>query len=213
MLHTMNRAGRVAMALCVVAVSLTACRGTTSRKPPVHLNWNMDNVAYLEAQEPSTFFADGRGMRPQVPGTIAIGSLRDDPHYFDGIVDGEAVTTLPERVELTEALLARGEDRYDIFCTPCHGEAGYGRGSVPARAEAAGAVWIVPSFHDEARREMTIGHIYHVIADGFQTMPAYARQIPVEDRWAIAAWVVALQLSQNAELEQIPQDVRTEQGW
>lgn len=213
MRSSISHSGRALAALVIVAAAISGCRGSTSRKPPVHPNTNMDNVAYISAQEPSDFFADGRGNRAPVEGTIAQGMNYDDPAYYEGIVDGEYATALPEDIALNDELLERGEERYEIYCTPCHGSAGHGRGAVPARAESAGITWIVPSFHDEQRQAYPVGRLYNVVTDGWSTMMGYRAQIPAEDRWAIAAWVKALQLSQDVEQDQVPQEVRTEQGW
>lgn len=213
MRSSISHSGRALAALLIVAAALTGCRGSTSRKPPVHPNTNMDNVAYISAQEPSDFFEDGRGNRQPVEGTVAQGMLNDDPAFDTGIVDGQYVDDLPEGIALSDELLERGEERYEIYCTPCHGSAGHGRGAVPARAEAGGVTWIVPSFHDEQRQAYSVGRIYNVATDGWSTMMGYRAQIPAEDRWAIAAWVKALQLTQDVEQDQVPQEVRTEQGW
>ena len=197
---TMHKARTIA-ALTLAAASIAGCRGTTSAKPPVHLNWNMDNQAYHRGQTPSDFFADGAASRLPVENTIAIGELRDNEALETGHVDGKYLTELPEGIELNEALLARGEARFDIYCAPCHGTTGSGHGAVPARAASAGATWIVPSFHDEQRQGYPVGRIFNVATEGFATMPSYRSQIPAEDRWAIAAWVKALQLTQEASAE------------
>lgn len=198
---TTMRNARVFAALAIVAASMTGCRGTNSSKPPVHLNWNMDNQAYQRAQTPSDFFEDGRSARPPVANTIAIGELRDNEAFESGIQDGQYLTALPEGLELNETLLARGERQFDVYCAPCHSQVGDGQGAVPARAAAAGATWIVPTFHDAQRQEYPVGRIFHVATDGFSTMSGYRSQVSAEDRWAIAAWVKALQLTQNAPAE------------
>jgi len=199
MLTSTMRPARVLAVLLLVAASVSGCRGTTRQKPPVHLNWNMDNQANLHAQEPSSFFEDGRGMRAPVANTIALGELRADAAYETGKVNGQYLQELPEGLELDEALLKRGQDRYDVFCTPCHGLVGNGQGAVPARAGSVGVMWVVPTFHDEQRQGYPVGRVYDVATNGFSTMAGYRSQIPADDRWAIAAWVKALQLTQNAD--------------
>lgn len=185
-------------AALMIAGSVTGCRGSITQKNPVHLNWNMDDQAFLPAQEPSAFFEDGRGMRPPVANTIATGELRNDTASDTGQVNGRYLTELPERLELNDALLARGQERYEIYCTPCHSDIGDGHGAVPAYAQTIGTSWVIPDFHDDIRSEYPVGRIYHIASDGFGTMRGYRSQIPQDDRWAIAAWVKALQLTQNA---------------
>lgn len=199
MLTTTMRTARVFAALALVAASVAGCRGTNSEKPPVHLNWNMDNQAYHRGQTPSEFFADGRAMRPPVANTIAIGELRDNEALHTGALNGEYLNELPEGLELNAELLERGQQRYDIYCAPCHGLSGTGQGAVPARAAAGGATWIVPTFHDEQRQGYSVGRIFDVATNGYSTMQGYRNQVSAEDRWAIAAWVKALQQTQNAE--------------
>lgn len=212
MLTSTLRPARALAILALVAASVTGCRGTTRQKPPVHLNWNMDNQASLHAQEPSSFFEDGRGMRLPVANTVAVGELREDVAFEQGHVDGRYLTELPASVELNEALLARGEERYDIYCAPCHGDVGNGLGAVPARAAYAGVTWIVPTFHDEQRRGYPVGRIFDVATNGFSTMSGYRSQISADDRWAISAWVKALQLTQNADPALAQQNGAVEEG-
>lgn len=198
MLTTTRHPAYLFVAALLVAVTVSGCRGSISPKTPVHLNWNMDDQAFLPPQEPTDFFEDGRGMRAPVKNTVAYGELRKDVGSDTGQLNGRYLTALPERFELDEALLARGQERYEIFCTPCHSDVGDGLGSVPALAESIGQTWVIPDFHDGAHTEYPVGRIYHVASDGFGTMRGYRSQIPQDDRWAIAAWVKALQLNQAA---------------
>lgn len=203
MKHTLAKTTRsLSFALSVICILTAAsgCRGALRSKPPVHLQQNMDNVRYIESQEPSDFFADGRGMRPPVPGTIAVGALREDSVLYEGVDAGQYVTTLPGDLTLDDAFLERGQERYDIYCTPCHGPAGRGNGIVGRRAATYGS--LIPTFHDELRRSYPVGRIYSVIAHGYNNMPSYAAQIKVEDRWAIASYVRVLQINQGATEEQ-----------
>lgn len=214
-----------ALALSALALG-TGCRGSVSEKPPVHLNPNMDNVNYLEAQEPSTFFEDGRAMRPQVEHTVAVGELRVDDHLHRGVVGSEWAAELPATVlasarprtdDQTQlgAVLERGHERFEIYCTPCHGLTGAENGGiVPQRGLVAGTwSWAVPSLHGARQRGYPVGRMYDIVTHGINTMPAYAAQIPVNDRWAIAAYVKALQVSQGAPLDVIPSEYAREQGW
>jgi mono/diheme cytochrome c family protein len=184
-----------AAALALVLGAAGGCRGTVSSAPPIHLNPNMDNVARFDPQEPNAFFADNRAMRLPVPGTVAYGQLRDDTHLYDGRLDGELVNELPAQLELTAALVARGRDRYDIYCVPCHGIAGFSDGVTVARGMLQ-----PPSFHEQRLREEPLGHLYDVMTNGIRNMAPYRSQISVEDRWAIAVYIRALQVSQVASL-------------
>lgn len=175
-----------------LAVGASACQGNRSESPPVHLNPNMDFQDRYDPQERNDFFEDGRAMRAPVEGTVARGFLKDDDHMWRGRgLDGRFIDALPAQMELNEDLLARGEERFEIFCAPCHDESGRGQGIVTKRG---GLFQVQPaSFHQDRLRAMPLGYIYKVINEGQGTMLPYAAQIPVEDRWAIAAWVRVLQ--------------------
>lgn len=195
-----NRRFALAVAVACSTLAASGCRGALKSKPPIHPVLNMDDEHYLQAQEDSDFFDDGRAMRPSVPGTIPVGGLRDNTAYYEGIESGEYISTLPEGLALSQAFLDRGEERYEIYCTPCHGPAGRGHGIVGKRASQFGA--LIPTFQDETRRSYPVGRIYNVITHGFNNMASYAAQIPVEDRWAISAYVRVLQINQDASEEQ-----------
>ncbi|MGD8428678.1 MAG: c-type cytochrome [Balneolaceae bacterium] len=178
---------------------LSSCRGQISKKPPVHPNMNMDQQRRFEPQEQNNFFADHRAMRQPVKGTIARGHLRHNKPYFQGInEDSSFVEHIP--VEVTKSFLYHGQDRYNIYCTPCHGIAGDGKGIV--MVNQYGYV-PAPSYHQDRLRNVPDGYIYSVIANGIRNMPSYASQIPVRDRWAIVAYVRALQHSQNVKEQDI----------
>lgn len=197
-------------ALLLVAVELGSasggCRGQVSRKPPIHLNPNMDNQERFDPQEPNPFFADHRAMRPEVPGTVAVGALQEDSHLFRGEIDGHPADTLP--LPLDAALLRRGRERYGIYCTPCHDGSGSGDGIIVRNGMTP-----PPSFHDPRLRSLTAGQIFQTITRGERNMPPYAAQIPARDRWAIVAYVRALQLSRNATIDQVPKDIADAKGW
>jgi mono/diheme cytochrome c family protein len=145
----------------------------------------------------SNFFSDGRASRPLVPGTIARGYLRTDTRYYRGRDAGELVSEMP--VKVTRELLVRGQERYNIYCSPCHGRTGDGEGMVVLRGFRH-----PPSFHQERLYNQPVGHFYDVITNGFGAMASYANRIAVEDRWAIVAYVRAIQLSQNATVDDVP---------
>ncbi len=149
----------------------------------------------------STFFGDDRSARPLVQDTVSQGSLKTDEQFSTGKAGGEPITTLP--VPLTKVLLAHGQERFNIFCSPCHGRTGSGNGIVVQRGFRS-----PPSFHIDRLREAPIGHFFDVTTTGFGAMPDYAGQVPPADRWAIAAYIRALQLSQNAPLVDVPPEAR-----
>jgi hypothetical protein len=146
----------------------------------------------------SDFYADQRSARPPVEGTVARGQLHEDAYLYTGKVNGNPGDFLP--FPATKEVLARGRERYNIFCAPCHSRLGDGNGFVPSRGFARKP----PSFHIVRLQKAPLGYFYDVIANGFGIMPDYASQIPVRDRWAIIAYVRALQLSQNATMADVP---------
>ncbi|HET8562560.1 MAG TPA: cytochrome c [Candidatus Binatia bacterium] len=153
--------------------------------------------------EPSAFFDDGQSARNPVPGTVARGQLRQDEHFYAGILGGAPAATFPYPID--RKALERGRERYDIFCSPCHDRTGSGNGMVVQRGFTR-----PPSFHTEAMRKRPPGHVYQVITKGLGAMPDYSSQIPPSDRWAIGAYIRALQLSQYATIRQVPPERRGE---
>lgn len=149
----------------------------------------------------SDFYPDQRSARPQVDGTIARGQLREDPLLFTGKVNGAEADLFP--FAITAADMQRGRERFTIFCTPCHGQTGLGDGMVVSRGYRKPV-----SLHDEKVRSKPAGFYFDVITRGFGAMPEYAVQIPVKDRWRIVAYLRALQLSQNARLDDVPPEDR-----
>lgn len=164
---------------------------------------NMHDQPSLRPYQPSPFFADGMGMRPAVEGTVARSTGNVDPVYFTGMGPMGPVSELP--IELTLGLLQRGQERYDIYCAVCHGYTGHGDGMVVSRGFPAPA-----SFHEPRLLASPVGYSFVAMTNGFGRMFSYASRIPTEDRWAIAAYIKALQLSQNASLEDVPVEVRLE---
>lgn len=190
----------------VAFVVVAGCRGTVSDEPPVHPILNMDFQQRFEAQEPNPFFADGRAMRRPVPGTIPRGFLREDTEFhFGRLESGGFVAESP--VPVTAELMERGRVRYDIYCAPCHGAAGDGQGVI-----ATGDYGLVPppTYHDERLRNIEDGYLYDVIVNGIRTMQPYGYQIPPKDRWAIVAYIRALQRSQSADASDVPAEIREE---
>lgn len=193
-------------------------RSRNSPKPRTEIIPDMDEQETFKAQAVNLLFADGRAMRPQVPGTIPYRDPRVYDHYYRGVVkewDGEAwrekwAEAFPPRVKLTNDLIIRGRERYDIYCSACHGYSGYGDGAIARRAvELEEVNWTPPSsFHSDSVLARPVGHIFNTITNGIRKMPSYASQVAVEDRWAIIAYVRALQHSQRSFIEDVPEDVR-----
>lgn len=179
-------------AWCGLALGLVFAVGCTQQ---------MAEQPRCEPLQASAFFADERCARPPVEGTVARGALHEDEHLYAGRVDGQVAATLP--FPLTRQLLERGEERYNIYCTPCHDHLGTGHGMIVRRGFSP-----PPSFHSERLRQAPLGHFFDVMTHGYGAMPRYAAQIPAADRWAIAAYIQALQLSQHATLADVPDEVR-----
>lgn len=196
-------------ALVPVALAVKA-RHSKSDKPRIHLIQDMDAQPKYKAQRENPIFADGRADREALPGTVAVGHLNEDDHFFRGRANGAWARTFPAQVDLSEETMTRGKARYGIYCTPCHGQAGLGDGMVHKRAEAlAQGGWIPPTdMTQEYVRNQPVGEIYNVISNGVRNMPAYAPQIAPEDRWAIVMYVRALQRSQASNLNDVPESER-----
>ena len=179
------------------ALLITGCRGM-QKESVVHPNLNMDFSERFEEQEANPFFADGRAMRPPVPGTVQRGNLRADDAFYTGInAAGDSVRTNP--LPLTREVMARGQNQYNIYCTPCHSQVGDGNGIVMKYGYPQAT-----SLHLSYLRSSADGHLYWVIANGIRNMPGYAHQINPEDRWAIVHYVRALQRSQFADVADVP---------
>ena len=180
---------RQSLALLCVAASLVACRQ------------DMHNQPRYKPLAPSSLFTDGRSARPLVEGTVAHGKLRDDALLTTGKLDGKLADLLP--MPASPALLARGHERFDIFCAPCHGKLGDGQGMVVKRGFKE-----PPTYHSDRLRAAPAGYFFDVMTRGFGVMLPYASRLPPEDRWAIVAYIRALQLSQHATLADVPETER-----
>ena len=178
------------LALTVLAVTLPGCRQ------------DMHDQPRHEPLEASTLFADGRSSRPLVEGTVARGQLRDDRELYTGLdAEGQFVTDLPTPVTLE--LLERGQSRFNAFCSPCHGRRGDGGGMVVQRGFKQ-----PQSFHQDRLRNTPVGYYYDVITRGFGEMSSYAAQLSPRDRWAIVAYIGALQVSRNVPVATLDADER-----
>ena len=196
------RLSRVVVLMAFVAVG---CRGRTSTEPPIVPFRGMHEMPRYDAQERARYFEDGRAMRPEIEGTVAREAELDTDVDSGLDSDGNYVLSVPtavvERAGGLEALLRRGHQRYDIYCAPCHSEVGDGNGMVSQRAADLGVTFAAANLHDPGFQHMPDGRLYLTIANGVRTMPAYRGQIPTRDRWAIVAYVRALQISQGSAAE------------
>ncbi len=195
---------RVLGALALTSVvALGGCaRGCTSSRPPIHLNPSMDDQPKVRPQTASTFFYNGASMREPVPGTVPIGGLREDEAFYTGKgADGKFVAAIPHPVD--DALVERGQQRYRIYCQPCHDARGDGKGILLQRGNVPTA-----TFHEDKILKYADGQIFDVITNGVGLMPAYRWPIPPADRWAIVAYVRQLQRERIARAAAAPADVK-----
>jgi mono/diheme cytochrome c family protein len=180
-----------ALGVVMASLALAGCRQ------------DMHDAPRYEPLEASTFFANGQASRALVANTVPRGLLREDTHLNEGRIDGRLATTFPMAV--TPAVMQRGQERFNVFCSPCHGRTGSGNGMVVQRGFRA-----PPSYHEDRLRNAPVGYFFDVMTNGFGAMQDYAAQVPVADRWAIAAYIRALQLSQRATLADVPADRRAD---
>jgi mono/diheme cytochrome c family protein len=176
-------------AFCVLLLLTFACRQKMANQPR------------YDPYESSDFFTDGMASRPRIAGTVARGELSVDPFLETGKIGNAFADGFPMSVD--RQLVDRGQERFDIYCQQCHGRVGDGNGMIPARGLRR-----PPSFHTDRLRAATTGHYFDVITNGLGAMPPYRTMIPARDRWAIIAYVRALQLSQNATVADVPPDQR-----
>ena len=196
----------------VVPVALAVkARHSKTEKPRIHAILDMDAQPQYKAQRENPIVADGRADREALTGTVPGGHLNEDDHFFRGRAGGGWARTFPAQVEMTEATMARGKERFGIYCTPCHGHAGNGDGMVHKRAEGlAQGGWIQPTnVNQEYLRNMPVGELYNSITNGVRNMPAYGPQISPEDRWAIVVYLRALQRSHAGALTDVPESERS----
>ena len=180
-----------AVAIVVMTVAVAGCRQ------------DMHDTPRYEPLEASTFFADGRGSRMPVANTVARGMLREDDHLYQGKIDGELTDIFP--MPVTAEVRARGQERFNVFCSPCHGRTGQGNGMVVQQGFRA-----PPSYHEARLRNAPAGYFFDVMTHGFGAMSDYSSQISISDRWAIAAYIRALQRSQQATIDDVPVARRAE---
>jgi mono/diheme cytochrome c family protein len=200
-------------------------RAAISNLPRIQPLQDMGIQPKYREQQSSEIFADGRADRPEIPGTVARGQLHDDDHYYLGYALSAGPTTtqptvtffdtFPDKVKVTDALMARGQQRFNIYCSVCHGLDGQGHGPVNERAlelmanDPPAAKWTqVADLTSDPVKARPVGHIFNTINVGIRSMPSYGAQIPVEDRWAIVAYVRALQQLGNVPSRDVPDDIK-----
>ena len=182
-----------------------ALMGLTATMLVAGCRQDMHNQPKLIPQRGSDFFADHRGARPQVMDTVARGQLREDSYFYTGVVQGangyrEERNAMPFPV--TMEVLKRGQERFNIYCTPCHSRVGNGLGAIVERGYKPAA-----NLHDQVRLAQPLSHYYYVMTHGYGAMPDYSAQLAPVDRWAVAAYIRALQLSQAAAEKDVPSGI------
>jgi mono/diheme cytochrome c family protein len=198
---TLTAAAAIPFALAAKA------RFSKSRDPRIHAIGDMDWQPKYKAQRQNPFFADLRAQREQVAGTVAVGELHDDDHLYRGKLGPNFASTFPSQIQATEETMARGQERFGIYCTPCHGFTGEGNGMVAQRAEllqstgaGKGMAWVPPTnINQDYLRQQPVGQLFDSITNGVRNMPAYGPQISTEDRWAIVMYLRALQRRGRAQ--------------
>lgn len=179
--------------LLLSALCLLTCRQKMSVQPK------------YDPLEPSDFFADGMSARPRIPGTVARGEAGLTGFLATGKINGQDGDGFP--FPITIQVMNRGQERFNIYCSECHGKLGDGNGMIPSRGYRR-----PPSYHTDTLRAAPTGHFFDVMTNGFGAMPSYAPQVKVEDRWAIIAYIRALQLSQHATVNDVPPEMRSKLG-
>lgn len=197
----------------VLLLSVMGLRGLRSSRPPIEVFPDMDRQAKYKPQAGSRFFADGRADRPLPAGTVPFGReagqadpafLRADDFRYEGkLADGSFGRGFPAKIEVNRELIERGQGRYQIYCAPCHGALGDGNGITRSYG-----MLTTPTYHDDRLRGMAEGEIYNTIAHGKNTMLAYADKLSPDDRWAVVAYVRALQRAAHGTLSEVPPELR-----
>jgi len=195
----------VAVASAVPFALAAKARNSKSDQPRIHLMGDMDWQPKYKAQRANPLFDDGRSTRDQIAETVAVGELRDDDHFYRGKINGAFARTFPPEVSFDEATMARGRERFGIYCTPCHGFAGEGNGMVAERAAALRertdyqGSWVAPTnLTQDSVRTQPVGQLFDTITRGIRNMPSYGAQIVPADRWAIILYLRALERSRAA---------------
>ena len=178
-----------AVIVAAACVALAGCRQ------------DMHDAPSYDPLQATDFFANGAASRPLVPNTVARGQLRADEHLYTGKINGQVANEFP--MPVTRQVLDRGQERFNVYCSPCHGRTGEGNGMIVQRGFRQ-----PPSYHDERLRNAPVGYFFDVMTNGFGAMQDYSAQVTVPDRWAIAAYIRVLQLSRAATVNDVPADRR-----
>ena len=184
---------RLVLLLLSAFFLLTSCRQKMANQPK------------YDPLEPSDFFADGMSARPRIAGTVARGEASITGFLATGKINGQDGDGFPMPVTLD--VMNRGQERFNIYCSECHGRLGDGNGMIPSRGYRR-----PPSYHTDTLRAAKTGHFFDVMTNGFGAMPSYAAQVPVNDRWAIIAYIRALQLSEHGTINDLPPEMRAKLG-
>ena len=184
-----GRSSAQAVMIAAACVALVGCRQ------------DMHDAPSYDPLQQTNFFANGAASRPLVANTVARGQLRDDEHLYTGKINGQVATEFP--MPVTKAVLDRGQERFNVYCSPCHGRTGEGNGMIVQRGFRQ-----PPSYHEERLRNAPVGYFFDVMTNGFGAMQDYSAQVTVPDRWAIAAYIRVLQVSRSATVNDVPADRR-----
>ena len=197
----------------VLLLSVMGFRGSFSTRPPIEVFPDMDHQAKYKPQAASKFFADGRADRPIPAGAVPFGRsatqadpafLKADDFHYDGkLPDGTFGRGFPASLEITGAFIERGQNRYQIYCSPCHGTLGDGNGITKSYG-----MLTTPTYHDDRLRGMAEGEIFNTITHGKNTMMSYADKLSPDDRWAVVAYVRALQRAAHGTINDVPTEQR-----
>lgn len=205
--------GAIVTALALIPLCLVVrAYSMRSPDPRIHPIQNMDNQTRFKAQHSNTYFADQRAMRPAIAGTVAVGESRLDDVFWRGMnADGSWSEVYPSELTVDQAMVERGQERFNIYCSTCHGYTGNGKGMIHQRAESLNqGTWVPPtSIHLEYVKAQPHGQLFNTITNGVRNMYGYGHLIDVDDRWAIVAYIRALQRSQQAVLDDVPTEQRT----
>lgn len=194
------------LSLTLTVFGLAGCSNFPTRSRPIEVFDDMDRQQKYKAQSlyrGQGVFADGRSNRMPVAGTVAVGHLKDDDAVFRGIVGGQYLGKNPLKIDA--ALLKTGQGKFNTYCSPCHDRTGSGQGIVPKRT-----LWLPTNLHEDRVVAMADGEIYDVVSNGRRTMHGYRFQILERDRWAVVAYVRALQRSDRGTVEEVPAELRAD---
>lgn len=191
--------------LVIATFSITGFRGSRSTKPPLEMFPDMDRQFKYKPQAESNLFPDGRADRPQAPGTVSFGSFHEDEYFVTGLVDGDFGDGFPIAVD--GDLMKLGQEKFNIFCSVCHGASGDGNGITKKYGMVA-----TPTYHNQRFRNMSDGEIFNTITNGKNNMLPYGAKLRPGERWAVIAYLRALQRAQNSRLSDVPSENREDLG-